>query len=203
MKIKLPENKNEITLEQYIKYVSIYQSYESDEIDVYTFNRRVLEIFTPLTYNQTSKVTQVDFEFCLEQITKALNEQVGFKPTFKIEDVEFGFIPNINNISTQEAHFLEALETMNIGEFIDASNTANKTEDLHKLMTVLFRPIINKDTFGNYEIAEYNGSKEYKDVVLKMPLSVVDGALFFFINLSTELQNFIQKSMEEEQKRAK
>jgi hypothetical protein len=203
MKIKLPENKNEITLEQYIKYASLYQSYEANEIDVYTFNRRVLELFTPLTYNQTSKVSQVDFEFCLEQINNALNEQAEFKNIFKIDNVEFGFIPNLNNVSTQEVHFLEALDGLNIGEFVDASNSANKTEDLHKLMTVLFRPITNKDAFGNYEIAEYNGSKQYKDVMLKMPLSVVDGALFFFINLSIELQNYIQKSIQAEQKKDK
>ena len=96
---------------------------------------------------------------------------------------------------------IEALDNLTIAEFVDGSDVANKVEDLHKLMAILFRPIINKDTFGNYSIAEYNGTKKYSDLMKEIPLNICDGALFFFINLSIELQNFIQKSMEEEQKR--
>lgn len=203
MRISLPENKKEITLGQYIKYLSLYDSYQLNEIDVYTFNRRVLEIFTPLTYNQTSKVSQIDFENCLQQINKALNESSEFERNFKINNIEFGFIPNLNNISNNEVNILESLDLLSIAEYIDGANAMTNKEDLNKLMCVLFRPVTKKDAFGNYSIAEYNGSKEYKEVMMHMPLSVVDGALFFFLNLSTELQNYILKYTEEERKRVR
>lgn len=198
MKIRLPENKSEITLNQYQRYVKLLER----DLDEYSMNRRKLEIFTDLSFQDTAKVTQVDFDFCLNQIDKALNEEVGFIPRFKLNDIEFGFIPNLNDITSEEMKYIEALDSLNIAEFVDASEVANKAEDLHKLMAVLFRPITNKDAFGNYEIAEYNGTKKYSELMKEIPLNVCDGALFFFINLSIELQNFIQKSITEEQKKA-
>ena len=65
MKVILPENQSEITLEQYQRYVKLL---ERTDLDIYNFNRRKLEIFTPLTFKDTENVTQVDFEFCLNQI---------------------------------------------------------------------------------------------------------------------------------------
>ena len=197
MKIKLPENKSEITLGKYQRYVKLLER----DLDVYSFNRRKLEIFTDLSFQDTAKVTQVDFEFCLNQIDKALNEEVGFVSRFKLAGIEFGFIPNINDITSEEMKHIEALDNLSIGEFVDSSNNSNSLDSLHKLLAVLFRPITNKDSFGNYEIAEYNGTNKYSELMKQVPLNVSDGALFFFINLSIELQNYIQKSMMEEQKK--
>lgn len=198
MRINLPENKSEITLGQYQRYVKLAER----NLDTYSFNRRKLEIFTDLSFQDTAKVTQVDFEFCLNQIDKALNEEVSFSPRFKLNNVEFGFIPNLNDITSEEMKHIEALDSLSIGEYVDGLEEVNQVESLHKLMAVLFRPITNKDAFGNYEIAEYNGTKKYQELMKEMPLNVSDGALFFFINLSIELQNYIQKSITEEQKKA-
>lgn len=185
MKIILPENQNEITLEQYQRYIKLL---ERTDLDIYNFNRRKLEIFTPLTFKDTENVTQVDFEFCLNQIDKAINEEVEFKNTFFIGNVEFGFIPNLDEMTT--------------AEYVDLNKYTNTQDTLHYLMAILFRPIINKDAFGNYEIANYEGTKEYFELMKKTPLSIVNGALFFFINLSTELQNYILKYTKEVQKKA-
>lgn len=198
MKIRLPENKSEITLGQYQRYVKLAER----NLDVYYFNRRKLEIFTDLSFQDTAKITQVDFEFCINQIDKALNEEVGFIPRFKLNDIEFGFIPNLDKITSEEMKHIEALDSLSMGEYIDGLEEFDKVENLNKLMAVLFRPITNKDAFGNYEIAEYNGTKNYQELMKEIPLNVCDGALFFFINLSIEFQNFIQKSIKEEQKKA-
>lgn len=185
MKIILPENQSEITLEQYQRYVKLL---ERTDLDIYNFNRRKLEIFTPLTFKDTEQITQVDFEFCLNQIDKALNEEVEFVNRFFIGNVEFGFIPNFDEITT--------------AEFVDLNKHSNTPETLHYLLAVLFRPIINKDSFNNYEIATYEGTKEYFELMKKTPLNVVNGSLFFFINLSQELQNYILKYTKEVQKKA-
>ena len=185
MKVILPENQSEITLEQYQRYVKLL---ERTDLDIYNFNRRKLEIFTPLTFKDTENVTQVDFEFCLNQIDKALNEEVDFKNTFFIGNVEFGFIPNLDEMTT--------------AEYVDLNKYTNTQDTLHYLMAILFRPITNKDSFGNYEIANYEGTKEYFELMKKTPLSIANGSLFFFINLSTELQNYILKYTKEVQKKA-
>ena len=185
MKIILPENQSEITLEQYQRYVKLL---ERTDLDIYNFNRRKLEIFTPLSFKDTENVTQVDFEFCLNQIDKALNEEVEFKNRFTLGNVEFGFIPNLDEMTT--------------AEYVDLNKYTNTADTLHYLMAILFRPIINKDSFGNYEIQNYQGTKEYFELMKKTPLSIANGSLFFFINLSTELQSYILKYTKEVQKKA-
>ena len=185
MKVILPENQSEITLEQYQRYVKLL---ERTDLDIYNFNRRKLEIFTPLTFKDTENVTQVDFEFCLNQIDKALNEEHEFKNRFTLGNVEFGFIPNLDEMTT--------------AEYVDLNKYTNTADTLHYLMAILFRPIINKDSFGNYEIQNYQGTKEYFELMKKTPLSIANGSLFFFINLSTELQNYILRYTKEVQKKA-
>ena len=185
MKIILPENQSEITLEQYQRYVKLL---ERTDLDIYNFNRRKLEIFTSLSFKDTENVTQVDFEFCLNQIDKALNEEVEFKNRFTLGNVEFGFIPNLDEMTT--------------AEYVDLNKYTNTADTLHYLMAILFRPIINKDSFGNYEIQNYQGTKEYFELMKKTPLSIANGSLFFFINLSTELQSYILKYTKEVQKKA-
>ena len=202
MKINLAENQSEITLGQYQKYLKLIERLENGELDTYTFNRRKIVLFTNLMFKDTANITQLDFESIINQIDIALNEQAVFKSRFKLGGVEFGFIPNINNITSEEMMHLDALDSITQGEFIDASNNTNDVENLHKLMAVLFRPITNKEVFGNYEIASYNGTKQYCELMKDMPLSIANGALFFFVNLATELQEAIQKYTKEVQKKA-
>jgi len=201
MKIKLPESQSEITLGQYQKYLKLIERLENEELDVYTFNRRKIVLFTNLMFKDTAKIIQIDFDGIIKQIDIALNEQAVFKSKFKLGGVEFGFIPNVNDITSEEMMHLDALDSISQGEFIDASNNTNKIEDLHKLMAVLFRPITNKDTFGNYEITSYVGTKKYSELMREIPLSIANGALFFFANLATELQEAIQKYTREAQKK--
>ena len=201
MKIKLPENQSEITLGQYQKYLKLIARLESGELDTYTFNRRKIVLFTNLMFKDTANITQVDFESIINQIDSALNEQAVFKSRFKLGGVEFGFIPNLNNITSEEMMHLDALDSITQGEFIDASNNTNEVENLHKLMAVLFRPITDKEVFGNYEIVSYNGTKKYCELMKDIPLSIANGALFFFVNLATELQEAIRKSTKEVQKK--
>ena len=53
-------------------------------------------------------------------------------------------------------------------------------ENYHKVMAILFRPIIQSDRFDNYKIANYEGTKQYADVMKQMPMSIVKGAFVFF-----------------------
>ena len=57
-------------------------------------------------------------------------------------------------------------------------------DKLHKLMAILFRPIKNKDRFGNYKVKKYKGTAKYCELMKKMPLNIVNGSLVFFCNLS-------------------
>ena len=182
MKITLPEHIGEITLEQFQKY---HELTEREGIEDYEFNKRKVSIFTGIKYHNLDKISNKDFKEILEQIDIALNTEYDFTPIFKLNDIEFGFIPNLDKIRTKE--------------FVDMDlYKPDQIQDLHKLMAILFRPIKKKDAFGSYKIKEYNGTSKYATLMKQTPLSVVNGSLVFFCNLSSELSKSIQKSIAKE-----
>ncbi|MEY3500947.1 MAG: hypothetical protein RL308_2616, partial [Bacteroidota bacterium] len=131
-------------------------------------------------------LSQKDYSEILILIDKALEQTTEFQPTFKIKDVEFGFIPNFDKITA--------------GEYRDLTLYSQDVAEMHKLMAVLFRPIKSK-VANNYKIVEYNGTEKRAEVMKYMPLSIVNGALVFFSNLANELIAYTQKYTAEEQAR--
>lgn len=182
MKIILPENIEEITLEQFQKYSLLL---EREDLDDFQLNKRKVSIFTGIKYKDLNNIDARDFEDILTQIDIALNVDVKFKDRFVLNGVEFGFIPNFDKISTKE--------------FVDLSlYPLDDIETYHNLMAILFRPIKKTDSFGNYNIKSYNGTERYAELMKQTPMNIVNGALVFFLNLAKELQTSTQKYMEVE-----
>jgi hypothetical protein len=182
MTINLPESIADIKLHQFQKYSILL---ERTDLTPEQFNKRKVEIFTGVERNRLDLISQKDYKEIVEQIDIALNQTVEFKPTFFMEDVEFGFIPNLNKITA--------------GEYRDLSLYGFDVQEMHKLMAVLFRPIKKKDVLGNYSIINYEGTERFAMIMKYIPLSVVNGALVFFSNLANELTSYTQKFMVEEQ----
>ena len=182
MKIILPESIQDITLHQFQLYSELL---ERTDLDEYNFNKRKIQIFTGLERGRIDLISVQDYKEITEQIDIALNQTVEFKPTFFIKDVEFGFIPNLDKITQ--------------GEFIDISKYGTDINEMHRLIAVLFRPIKNKDSLGNYEIISYQGTEQYANIMKHTPLSIVNGALVFFSSLANELVSYTAKCMAAEQ----
>jgi len=182
MKVLLPESIDDITLEQYQKYQELLKR---EDLEQYPFNKRKLAIFTGIKMNIANQISIKDINEMIAQIDLALEQTVVFKQRFFIDKVEFGFIPN--------------LDKMCGAEYFDLGKYSTEIEDLHKTMSILFRPITEADGFGNYKIKDYNGTEELCDVMKLMPLSIVNGALVFFSSLANELLNYIQRYTKEEQ----
>ena len=184
MKITLPEDISEITLDQYQRFEKLNKRTDLSELN---YNKRVIEIFTELKYRDIGNISHKDYADILEQITKAMNQDCKFENRFSIQDVEFGFIPNLDEMTT--------------AEFVDLSKWGIEVENLHRVMAVLFRPVIKNDKFKNYDIAGYNGTSEYADIMKRMPMNIVNGALGFFYHLAKELRIHTQRSTREVQQR--
>jgi hypothetical protein len=182
MKVILPENSADITLYQYQRYVDLLGR---TDLDAYQFEQRKIQIFTGL--KPDANISQTDRVGMLQQIETAINTPAEFINTFEMCEIEFGFIPNFDKITG--------------GEYFDLCKYTGDVESLHNLMAILFRPITKKDAFNNYTIAEYKGTSEWAEAMKLTPMNVVNGALFFFLNLSTELTNYILNSKEAEQVR--
>lgn len=185
MKITLPENISEITLVQYQRYLKLVKQ----DLDAYTFTNRKIEIFTGVKRDLVEKISRKDIEEMTAQIDKALNEDAKFVNRFFIKDVEFGFIN---------------LDKMSQSEYIDVCKYSKDIEqgtNLHKLLAVLFRPIIDKGVNKIYKVANYEGTSQYADVMKQTPMNVVSGCLGFFLTLQNDLLNYILKYTETEQAR--
>jgi len=106
------------------------------------------------------------------------------KMRFEMDGVEYGMIPNLDNIS--------------YGENKDIVAFLSDWKDMHLAMTVLFRPITKKAD-DTYAIEKYDGKLAHKDKMLNMPLDVVLGAQVFFYNLANELLKHTLDSLAEDQ----
>ena len=187
LKIRLPENLADITLEQAQK-LDILNA-KRDNLNELSFIKRYISIFTELKFRDLDNISMSDFDGIHTQITEALDTEVPFENRFVLNQVEYGFVTNLDEITT--------------GEYIDLSTYGNSMETLHKTMAVLFRPITKDVAFGSYEIEPYNGTKDRAEIMKQAPMNIVLGMLVFFCDLSKELKNHILKStlvMEEQRK---
>mgnify|MGYP003657253422 FL=1 len=172
--ILLPEDSSDITVEQSQRYMSIADRDNLSDLDK---TKRIVKLFTGL---KTMSIN--DYEGIVSQITEALNTEAEFTHRFTLEGVEFGFIPNLDEMTT--------------GEYIDLSASGVSADTLHKTMAILFRPVIKTDAFGNYEIDSYRADSKYNELMKQAPMNIVNGMLVFFCHLSNELQKCIRKSTE-------
>jgi len=168
LQITIPTSLNEITLDQYQRFVSIMENNpESDFVQ-----QKMIEIFcnVPLKLVPTIPLKEVNEIIAL--LNEMFNAEYKLKPIFKLGNTNFGFIPNLDEIS--------------LGEFSDLDNYFGKWDKMHNAMAVLYRPIV-ENYKDKYNIEDYNGSVTYCDVMKSMPMDVVMGAMVFFYNLSSEL----------------
>lgn len=182
MKLTLPENISEVTLGQYQTYMALLQNEGLAELD---FKRQKVEVFTGIPADDLTGIKKKDLTEILDHIDKALETGVKFQNRIMIGEMEFGFIPNLDNIT--------------MAEFVDLQKYNTEIENLHRTMAILFRPILNKDRFDNYSIEPYEGTKEYAEAMKGISLQAVNGALGFFYHLAKELRLHIQTSTMEVQ----
>lgn len=164
--ISVPESQHDITVGQYQLYESI--SGEDNELNsVYAF--RVFLGIDPEEYKRISVATVSELN---EKIVKVLQEQHGLIEEFEIDGVQFGFVPNLEDITH--------------GEYVDAENYMTDIQQLHRLLAVLYRPIVKKNKRFR-QIESYKGSDRYADQMKRAPMSVATGVTGFFLSLRNAL----------------
>lgn len=152
-----------VTLRQFVKVLQAKEAFGEDESRL---NNEILKIFG------LDKLKKQDSDKKMVEMTNYLHKEVELVKTFTLNGIEFGFIPNLNNITT--------------GEFIDLEHYNLIPENYHKIMSILYRPIINKYK-DLYEIEPYMGTDEFEDLLLESDVSIFNSAVVFFYNLSKDL----------------
>ena len=179
VEVVIPESLSEITLGQYQKYLKIQDSNDDPRF----LQIKMIEIFcgVPSDYVLGMKLSDTN------SIAESLNELFEDKPQLvrktKIGSKEYGFIPNLEDIS--------------LGEYIDLDTYVSDWENMHLTMNVLYRPIQNK--YGDrYSIDDYKSGDglHMKDITMDC---VISSLLFFYrlgMDLSTTILNYLKEAEE-------
>lgn len=170
LEISIPTELKEIKLAQYQAFLKIAKDNDDEEF----LNQKMVQTFCNIDLRN---VAEIRFKDVLE-ITASLGKMFNVQNhkhirRFKLAGVEFGFIPD--------------LENMTFGEYTDLDSYIGDWDNMHKAMAVLYRPITQTGLNETYEIEKYNGSITYSDVMKHAPLDVVFGANVFFYNLGNDL----------------
>ena len=182
MKIELtiPTTLNDIKLAQYQKFLSIAKDNEEGEF----LQQKMVQLFCGIDLKDVASIRYKDVAEITANINNLFTKENHFIQRFKMGGVEFGFIPNLDEMST--------------GEYMDLDTYITDWDTMHNAMAVLYRPITNK--LGNkYQIEEYKGSVTYADVMRHAPLDVVLGAMVFFYTLGNDLLKSTINYLEENQ----
>ena len=166
IEINVPTSLNEITLGQYQKYLKIAENNPDGNF----LDAKMIEIFCGIPLSESYKLKMSSVTAILDILNELLNQEPHHIQRFKINDVEYGFAPDLDELS--------------LGEYIDLDNSVSSWEQMHVAMNVLYRPI-KVSKVGKYNIEEYdvNNPEEMKD----MPLGAAIGSVFFLYNLGMEL----------------
>ena len=168
LQITIPTSLDEITLEQYQKFLSIAK----DNPDGEFLQHKMVEIFCGIDLKNAAKISFKDVNEITTNLSNLFNQKYDLKRTFKLGNTEFGFITNLDEIT--------------LGEYTDLDKYISDWDKMHNAMAVLYRPITKK-LKDKYQIEEYNGSYTYCDAMKYMPVDVALGAVVFFYNLGNEL----------------
>lgn len=159
---------SDMKLSQYQKFLRTTEGSE----DISFIHRQMVAIFCNLSDNIVSKMTRKSFDEVVTELTKTLSskDKQPLKLIVKHNGKEYGFIPNLDEIS--------------VGEQADIGSFIADWQKMDKALGVLYRPVTLKRK-ESYLIEDYNAD----GISLDLPLDVALGAYFFFVNLAKDLLN--------------
>lgn len=171
--ITIPENLNDLTLGQYQKFLEVVEL-NTDELFVH---KKMIQIFCNVPLLDVEHMRKSDFDSITETIKGFLDEVPELTKTFTLKGIEYGFIPDFDEIS--------------FGEFVDLDTLTGNWAEMDMLMSILYRPI-RKKKGKKYTIQPYKADKneDFKE----MPLGIVIGSQLFFWNIGNQLLNHIKNS---------
>jgi len=165
IEIYIPNSLDEITLGQYQKFLAIAQDKEQDLF----IQQKMVEIFCRLNLKDIANIKYTSLVEIIEHFNNIFSKEQELIQSFKMDGLEFGFVPKLDDIT--------------FGEYVTLDTYIGDWKNMDKVMEVLYRPITNKHK-SSYNIENYQNGK-YD--MTKMPLSAALSSIIFFYNLGNEL----------------
>lgn len=172
IKLIIPNEWNDITIETYQKYIDIQEGKGSEKNKVL----RSLALLCGTTTTIVKKMLYSDLLDIMNIIKDMLDnepDKTDFKKMFIFKDQEYGFVPNLSKIST--------------GEYIDLETyTKEPVKNLHNIMSILYRPVTHKVN-ERYAIENYNPDEFKEELFKDCPMNIALSSLGFFLTLGEVL----------------
>jgi hypothetical protein len=178
VEVYIPDTLSEITLGQYQKYLKI----QSENEDENFLAIKMIEIFCGLRGDTILAMKAKSIKDITTILSNMFNEKPQLVKEFKMNGRTYGFIPK--------------LEDMSFGEYIDLDTYIGDSDNLHRAMAVLYRPIKQKYE-DKYLIEDYTG--EESDIMKSMPMDAVLSSILFFYHLGMDLSQAMMSYLEEEE----
>lgn len=176
--IEIPESLNEVTLDQYQRYLKIQENNDDEKF----LAVKMIEIFCGIRGDHVLLMRATDINSIVQILTEMLNDKPKLIHTFKMKGTQYGFIPK--------------LDDMSFGEYIDLDTFIGDWENMHRAMNVLYRPVVNQ--YGDkYNIQDYD--VDIAERLKDMPMSAVLGSIVFFYNLGMDLSKAMLNYLTEEE----
>ena len=177
----LPSSLSEIPLSRYQKFVKTKEASNDEEF----IAQKMIQIFCGIDLSEVGKIKMKDLNGLITHFTKVFSEKPKLVRHFKIKDIEFGFIPKLDEIT--------------FGEYVDLENHLQNWETYHKAMAVMYRPI-NEKQKDKYSIVDYEPNEDMQDLMRFAPLDVAISSSVFFYHLGSELLNLTLNYLQSELK---
>lgn len=183
VKFEIPQTLNSITLGQYQNFQKVLKDNEGAEESSFV-GMKMLEIFCNADFEKIRNVDLGVFDVALNKLKEVLEMKPSMSKKIVVDDTEYGFIPDLENIT--------------LGEYVDLEKYIADPMTFHKAMAVLYRPIKMK-VKDTYLIEDYIGTEDRGEIMKEAGLSDTLGAMLFFWTLGRELVSDILASLKEEE----
>jgi len=182
MKFTVPNKLSEITLGQYQKYLKLLEDNPDEGLNTTFVKTKMLEIFCNIPFVELHQFKVKDIDETVQIIFNALESDPPLPGIFKMGDLDFGFIPS--------------LEDMTFGEYVDLDTYIGDWKQMQKAMAVLYRPVKAKMK-DKYLIEKYRGDN-FHDIMVNMPLDAVFGSIVFFYHLGIDCSKGMMNYLEDQ-----
>tara|TARA_R110000824_G_scaffold108273_3_gene255091 strand:- start:1245 stop:1862 length:618 start_codon:yes stop_codon:yes gene_type:complete len=161
---KLIKSWSDVTLERWLKLIEFQSESNSKEAE------ETIAAMSDIPKQLINQLSLKDVAVIMEKISELQAEQnSSLKRIIEIDGVEYGFMPNLDEIT--------------LGEYADLESFIKNgiEEHLPEVMAVLYRKVTEKTDSGVYTIEAYGGDLTIRaEQMKKMSAEQVQSALVFF-----------------------
>lgn len=186
---ELNENKYEIpeylSIGDYVKIFKIKDLFEDEYLKA-----KVINLLTDCPMDDLMNAENHKVEFLATSIFAMVpRPPYNFTDRFKLDGVEYGYLPSYKQITFGEFADLDTLLT---------KKPEDMMEYLHIIAAIMYRPIISEKSKHDFKIEKYSQDTIHERSELfknKLDVKFALGGQFFFINFAKTYLNYIPLSL--------